>query len=147
MTRRTLVAAAIVVALVGAPASAVTEQRPAVIALTQAKITGYATPVVVVERGEEITFNNFDLEKHDVVQDVETDGFGSKKRLPWCEKKKKKSDDHGHHHHDGCPLFWSKLIGLGQSTKILGLKNLKRGETYSFFCTLHQGMKGKLVVR
>jgi len=134
-------------AFFAAPAGAGGDDRHGVVALPQAKVTGYATPVIVAERGEEITFNNFDLEKHDVVQDVETDGFGSKKRLPWCPKKKKKSA-HGHDHdHGECPLFWSKLIGLGESTRILGLKNLKPGETYSFFCTLHHGMKGTLIVR
>jgi plastocyanin len=128
-----------------APAGAGGDERPGAFALPQAKVTGYATPVIVVERGEEVTFTNLDLEKHDVVQDVETDGFGSKKRMPWC--KKKKADAHGHHHASDCPIFWSKLTGLGDTTPILGLQNVKSGEVYSFFCTLHHGMKGKLIVR
>ncbi|MDQ3963727.1 MAG: plastocyanin/azurin family copper-binding protein [Actinomycetota bacterium] len=126
------------------PAAAASDERPGALALVQAKITGYATPVIVAERGEEITFTNLDLEKHNVVQDVAIDGKGSKKRMPWCEKPK--SD--GHEHHDTeCPIFWSKLIGLAETTPILGLDNVKSGEIYSFFCTLHHGMKGKLIVR
>lgn len=126
------------------PAAAAGDERPGALALVQAKVTGYATPVIVAERGEEVTFTNLDLEKHNVVQDVATDGKGSTKRMPWCEKPK--SDGHGHHHAE-CPIFWSKLIGLGETTPILGLKNVKPGEIYSFFCTLHHGMKGKLIVR
>lgn len=146
-TRRIwLPAALLLFAVAASPSGAAIQQRPAVVAGIQAKITGYMTRVVVVSRGEDVTFHNFDLEKHDVVQDVATDGFGSKKRMPWCDKKKK-GDGHAHHHHEECPIFWSELIGLGDSTRILGLKNVKPGETYSFFCTLHHSMKGILVVR
>jgi plastocyanin len=42
-------------------------------------------------------------------------------------------------------LFWSPLVGLSQTTPVLGVSGLKPG-TYSFYCTLHPGMKGKLVV-
>ena len=108
-----------------------------------AKFWGYATPVVVISKGEELTYTNFDVEKHDVVQDVEADGFGGPKKMPWC--KEEKGHEHGHDH--GCPVFWSDLIGLQQTTKVLGLQNVKPGTTYSFMCTLHHGMKGTLIVR
>ena len=42
-------------------------------------------------------------------------------------------------------MFWSKLIGLGVTTRVLGLRALKPGTVYTFYCTLHPGMKGKLV--
>ena len=109
-----------------------------------AKFWGYATPVIVIAKGEALTYTNLDVEKHDVVQDVEADGFGGPKKMPWC--KKAKSAGHEHHSH-GCPVFWSDLIGLGASTEVLGLENVKAGTTYSFMCTLHHGMKGKLIVR
>ena len=44
-------------------------------------------------------------------------------------------------------LFSSKLIGLGQSTPVNGVKNLKKGKNYTFVCTLHGAMKGQLLVR
>ena len=110
-----------------------------------AQFWGYMTPVLLVEKGGDLTYANFDILKHDVVHDVETDGFGTKKKMPWCEQKE---DDHGHHHHStACPVFWSKLTGLGETTEILGLKHLKPGRIYTFFCTLHHGMKGTLIAR
>lgn len=146
MNSRKLIAgtAATALLLLGAPVGAADLERPGAVAGPQAKFYGYATPVIVVEKGEEeVTFTNLDLERHDVVQDVETDGFGSKKKLPWCKKK-----GHAHEHgHGDCPIFWSELIGLGDTTQILGLDNVKSGEVYSFFCTIHHGMKGKLIVR
>ncbi|HEX2240169.1 MAG TPA: cupredoxin domain-containing protein [Actinomycetota bacterium] len=114
----------------------------------QAKFYGYLTPVIVISKGEALTFSSLDLENHDFVQDVEVDGFGGPKKMPWCSK----GHDHGgagNHHEKSppCPIFWSELIGLNESTEVLGLKNLKSGTTYSFFCTLHHGMKGKLIVQ
>ena len=136
-------AALVALFLVAVPAGAQIEERPGALALVQAKFYGYATPVIVVAPDDEVTFTNIDLEKHDVVQDVAADGFGAKKPQPWCKKPKK-----GHAHvHEECPLFWSKLIGLGDTTPIKGLQNLESGQIYSFYCTLHHGMKGKLVVR
>lgn len=114
---------------------------PSAVAGPQAKFYGYLTPVVTVAKGDTLSFSSLDLERHDFVQDVAVDGFGGPKKMPWCAT--------GHHHGHGqpCPVFWSKLIGLGESTEVLGLKNLESGKTYSFFCSLHHGMKGKLVVQ
>lgn len=121
------------------------ETRPAAVALPQAKSYGYATPVIVVEVGEEVTFTNLDTDLHDVVQDTETDGFGAKKMMRWCEPSA--GGGHKHGKANDCPLFWSGLIGLGDTTRILGLDNVESGRTYSFFCSRHHGMKGQLIVR
>ena len=112
-----------------------------------AQYWGYITPVVVVEKGGELTYANFDIVKHDFVHDTESDGFGTKKKMPWCEEEEE--EGHGHHHHHGelCPVFWSELIGAGDTTEVLGLKNLKTGKIYTVFCTLHHGMKGRLIAR
>ena len=124
-------------------AGSLAQTRPGAIALPQAKVSGYATPIIVVTKGEEITFTNLDTDLHDVVQDTEKDGFGAKKMMRWCEPR----GGHEHDHGEACPLFWTGLIGLGDTTRILGLKNLEAGKTYSFFCTRHHGMKGSLVVQ
>ncbi|MGH2808558.1 MAG: cupredoxin domain-containing protein [Actinomycetota bacterium] len=110
-----------------------------------AQYWGYATPVLVVEKGGSLTYTNLDIIRHDLVHDVETDGFGGPKRMLWCEK----SGGDGHHHDHGaaCPVFWSKQIGLNGSATVLGLKNLKPGTIYTFFCTLHHGMRGTLIAR
>lgn len=106
-----------------------------------AKFYGYVTPVIAISKGDPLTFTNLDVERHNIVQDVEEDGKGGPKKAKWCK------GNHSHHDHGGdCPLFWSKLIGFQGSTKVKGVRRTKAGETYTFFCTLHHGMKGKLVV-
>jgi plastocyanin len=44
-------------------------------------------------------------------------------------------------------LFASKVSGLGEVSPVQGLDKVKSGQTYGFFCTLHPGMRGNLVVR
>ena len=144
--RVAVVAAVTGLSIIGAPVEAQLAERPAAVALAQAKFYGYATPVVVVTAGEEASFINIDIEMHDVVQDVATDGVSSKKRMPWCKKMKKGHGAHSHGH-GGCPIFWTPLISLGETTPIYGLENVKSGETYTFLCTIHHGMTGTLVVR
>jgi plastocyanin len=128
-----------VVALVSAsPASAGRVlEGPVVVSVAAAQFYGYATPAMVVQPDGELTYANFDIVQHDVVQDVETDGIANKKKDPWCKDFKKRE----------CPLFWSPRAGLGDQIVVEGLRNVKAGETYTFFCTLHPGMKGKLVVQ
>ena len=146
MRRIRLVVAVIAALLVLATPthSATLEATPVAVSGPFAQFWGYVTPVLVVEKGGTLTYANFDVVKHDVVHDVERDGFGTKKKMPWCEEEK-----HGHHHDHGgpCPVFWSALTGLGDTTEVLGLKNLKPGTIYTFFCTLHHGMKGTLIAR
>ena len=133
--------------LLGAPVGAQVPEHPGALALPQAKFYGYATPVIVVSPGEEVSFVNIDIEMHDVVQDVAADGVGTKKPMPWCKKSKKKKGHGGHSHGGECPIFWTPLISLGKTTPIYGLENVKSGDSYTFLCTLHHGMKGTLIVR
>jgi polyvinyl alcohol dehydrogenase (cytochrome) len=81
----------------------------------------YVTPVMVTNVGGPLNFMNFDLPQHDVI-----------------------ADDKGP---DGRPLFMSKLSGLGEVAPIEGLERVKAGSTYGFFCSLHPGMRGSLIVR
>jgi polyvinyl alcohol dehydrogenase (cytochrome) len=93
----------------------------AVVAVPGSTYTTYATPVMVTQVGGPLSFMNFDLPQHDVV-----------------------SDDKGP---DGRALFQSKLSGLGEVAPIEGLDRVKSGSTYGFFCSLHPGMRGSLIVR
>ena len=43
-------------------------------------------------------------------------------------------------------LFSTPLIGLGQSARVQGVENLTPGNTYTFYCTIHPGMTGTLLV-
>ena len=69
-------------------------------------------------------------------KELDSDEVANKKKDKWCREFKKGK----------CPLFWSARAGLGDTVPVQGLKNLKPGNTYTFFCTLHPGMKGTLVV-
>jgi len=112
---------------------------PTVVSGPQAQSYGYLTPEIVVQKGGSLDYANFDVVRHNVVQDVTGDGKAlsraKAKHTRWCGQFKR----------GRCPMFWSKLIGLGQQEQVLGVSALKPG-TYSFLCTLHPGMKGKLVV-
>ncbi len=130
--------AAIVLATGALTATARTHRRqgPTVVSGALAQFYGYLTPVMVVDSGGELDYANFDIVLHDVVHDVKTDGVANKKKNKWCKKFDKGS----------CPLFWSAKAGLGETVPVKGLNNLDVGAIYTFLCTLHPGMKGRLVV-
>lgn len=132
-----LLAALMVPATAGArPASSGGYEGPVIVSGAVGQFYGYLTPAMVVQRSGELTYANFDIVQHDVVQDVKVDGVFNRKKDKWCKGFGKTE----------CPLFWSARAGLGDTVPVQGLKNLKAGEIYSFFCTLHPGMKGKLAV-
>jgi plastocyanin len=129
--RTAIAALALVLALPTAASAGVAAAGPGGFA------AGFATPVVVIEKGEGITFYNGDVPQHDFVA---TDAFVPRrqaKRTKWCSGFRR----------GRCPLFWSPKIGAGQSTAVLGLQRVKPGKQYGFFCSLHPNMKGTLVVR
>ena len=74
---------------------------------------------VTMSQGETLTFQNLDLQNHDVT-----------------------ASDKGA---DGKPLFASPTIGFGQTAKVEGAQNLGPG-TYKFFCTVHPFMTATLTV-
>lgn len=119
-----------------APGAGAQEVNPVVVAQPGAFFTTYATPLVVVQEGGPLTFTNLDIAQHDVVQDVDADGFGGPDTQPWCEGVPEGE----------CPLFRTPLIGLTQESSVEGLENAEAGNVYSFYCTIHANMVGKLVV-
>ena len=122
--------------LAGAAPAPSREQGPYIISGAIGQFYGYLTPAMMVEKGGELSYLNLDIVQHDVVQDVEADEVANKRKDKWCRDFKKGE----------CPLFWSARAGLGDTVPVQGLKNVKPGNTYTFFCTLHPGMKGTLVV-
>ena len=134
-----LLAAAILVVMMATPTGA--EQLGSspvnvIVTLAGAQFHTYTAPVVVTQKGGQITYVNLDIVQHDVVQDPRVDGVSGPKKKPWCAAFKKGS----------CPVFWTPKIGVGQQTEVLGLESVKPGSVYSFYCTLHASMKGTLVV-
>jgi outer membrane protein assembly factor BamB len=81
----------------------------------------FATPVMVTPVGGPLNFLNLDAVQHDVTSDA---------KAP-----------------DGGPLFHSKLIGLGETAPIDGLDRVVSGQTYGFYCSIHPGMTGQLIVQ
>ena len=135
--KRSLIVAVVALLLIPATATATErDQGPVVLSAAAGQFYGYLTPVMTVQRTGELSYANLDIVQHDVVHDVTEDGIANKKKDKWC-----RSFDKGE-----CPLFWSARAGLGDTVPVEGLKNLKVGEVYTFFCTLHPGMKGRLVV-
>ncbi|MGH2729708.1 MAG: hypothetical protein ACRDJI_03785, partial [Actinomycetota bacterium] len=80
---------------------------------------GYSAPVVVTEKGGRVTYLNLDIARHNLVQDPQADGVAGSDKKPWCKGYRKGT----------CPLFWTKQIGIGQQTDVLGLESVKPGKT------------------
>jgi outer membrane protein assembly factor BamB len=93
----------------------------AIVAGPGAVYTTYATPVMTVEKGGSLSFVNLDAPQHDVTAD---------EKAP-----------------DGTPLFYSRLGGIGEVVPVEGLDRVEPGKSYGFFCSLHPGMRGTLLVR
>ena len=81
---------------------------------------GYLTPAMVTSVGGPLTYTNGDIAKHDVIS---TQMSG------------------------GQPLFRTKLASHGRDRSREGLDNVESGKSYPFYCSLHTGMKGTLVVQ
>ena len=94
---------------------------PSVVAGPGAASTGYVTPVMTAQKGGPLSFVNLDVVQHDVV-----------------------AKDNGP---DGKPLFRSKLIGLGESAPVEGLDKVQSGQSYEYYCSVHPGMRGTLIVQ
>lgn len=100
-------------------------------------LAGFVPPVVVVAPGEGITYMNADIAPHNFIADGHFLKKKQAKKAKWCS-----GYDKGK-----CPLFWSPTITLGSSTEVLGLEYVQSGESYGFYCSIHPGMKGTLIVR
>lgn len=131
---RAVLAAASAALVLAAPAPA----HAAVAAAVPGSFAGgFATPVVVTAPGEAITFVNADPAPHNFVADGVYLPKKEAKKAKWCSAFTAKT----------CPLFWSPTIAAGETTEVEGVDGLEAGKQYPFFCSLHPGMKGTLVVR
>ena len=83
--------------------------------------TSYATPVMITAVGGPLSFVNLDIAQHDVVAEDQAP--------------------------DGTPLFRSRLSGIGEIVPVEGLDRVESGRQYSFYCSIHPGMRGTLLVR
>jgi outer membrane protein assembly factor BamB/plastocyanin len=93
----------------------------AIVAGPGAVYTTYATPVMTVSKGGTLNFVNLDPPQHDVT-----------------------AEEAGP---DGRPVFSSRLAGIGEVVPVEGLDRVESGKQYGFFCSIHPGMRGRLIVR
>lgn len=105
---------------------------PVVVAGPGAWSSNYATPAMAAQPDGTLTFVNGDVMRHNVVA---WDAYGDGSDF-WCNA----------YSAGRCPLFWSALVGTGQTAKVYGLEHLEAGKTYTYYCTIHPGMRGTLVV-
>jgi plastocyanin len=127
--RTLLLVAAAAAAAVALPASAqpLPDGLVNVVAGPQASATNYLTTQVVSTAGSTVSFANLDTTTHDVT---------SRATRTVVVKKKKKV----------VPLFSAPITAGGGVSAIPGTSGLKAG-TYDFYCSLHPGMTGTLVVQ
>jgi polyvinyl alcohol dehydrogenase (cytochrome) len=94
---------------------------PIIVAGPGAASTTYATPVMVTQVGGPLSFTNADIPQHDVISEA----VGP----------------------DGAPLFRTPLIGIGEVVPVEGIDRVESGRSYGFYCSIHPGMRGTLIVR
>lgn len=122
--------ASLIVAATGAPAKAVVAAAgPGGFA------AGFATPLVIAPAATGVTFVNGDIQPHNVIANEDFFSKKAAKKIEWCKSYPTKK----------CPVFWSETVAVGETTPVLGIEDLVSGQQYSFFCSIHPGMKGTLV--
>jgi len=138
---------ALALAVLGAfalPASAQAAGTPIIVTGPGSYITNYTQPVAVVQVGDEVTYVNADVQPHDVVArefGPDTASFCGEDIDPFTTGTQRRFAE------GSCPVFWSKLISVGQTTPVLGLENVQGGgRLYEFYCSIHGNMKATLVV-
>lgn len=92
---------------------------------------GYANAVAVVDVAGTLTFVNADISAHDLVARE-----AGPSDAPWCSR---------YAGQGSCPLFASRIVGLGGEAVVEGTDRLAPGATYGFFCSIHPWMSGTLV--
>ena len=123
---------------------------PAIAAVPGSRAGTYATPVAVVQPGDELTFINLELFPHDV-RSVEM----GPDNTSWCRPAEPDQPRHWIRNPrqfpiGRCPLLWSLPITMtlgAVETKVYGTENLESGKTVEFYCTVFPSMKGSLVVQ
>lgn len=125
--KRALIFAAVSLAMV-VPAHA----SPVVVTGPGSYSAGYTTPVIVHAQGQTLSLVNADVQPHNVIA---VGAYRPDFSAPWCFG----------YPSGNCPLFWSDLIGLGETTEVQGVNDSVPGTVYDFYCDYHPTMVGLLV--
>jgi plastocyanin len=122
-------AAGLLVSNVGASASPLPTPALAVSG-PQGAVVGFATPTVVAVQGQALQFLNVDTVGHNI-----TSVATKPKKVKYGKKTFTMR----------VPLFDSGSVAGAALGEVKGVSGLKPGE-YAFYCNVHTGMKGTLVV-
>ena len=152
----TLATCLLIAGVAGAPAHAApvgpTAERvgsSAIVAVPGSRAGGYATPVVVIQPGDEVTFVNTEPFSHDV-RSVAMGPDDTRWCRPWDPSEPRHPKRNPRQFPIGkCPLLWSLPISMtvgAVETKVFGTENLVPGSTVEFYCTVFPDMRGTVVV-
>ena len=130
-TRPVLAVAAGVALAVSTTAGAAVPAPAVAIAGPQAATAGFVSKVAIATKGQMLTFVNADLSGHTLTSKA------TKKKLVRYGKKT---------YVTYVPLFDSDSVNAGATGDVKGVSALAPG-TYEFYCALHTGMTGKLIVK
>lgn len=122
---------------------------PAIASVPGSRASTYATPVVAIEPGDELTFVNVEPFPH-TVRSVEM----GPDDVPWCNPPEAGKPAHPQRNprrfaKGKCPLLWTPPVVMTNGTvtsKVYGTNNLKSGTTVDFYCTVFPNMEGTLIV-
>ncbi|MGH2754080.1 MAG: cupredoxin domain-containing protein [Actinomycetota bacterium] len=123
---------------------------PVIVAVPGSRGATYATPVIVAQPGDEITFVNAEP----FVHDVRSVAMGPDD-TPWCnpwdpDEPRHRKRNPRQFPKGKCPLLWSLPISMtvgAVETKVYGTKNLVPGTTVDFYCTVFPNMRGTVIVQ
>ena len=120
-----------------------------IVSAPASRATTYATPVAVVEPGDELTFLNVEPFPH-TVRSVEMGPDDT----AWCGPPNPKRPEHPKRNprrfaKGKCPLLWTPPISPTNGaleSKVYGTENLESGTTVEFYCTVFPNMTGMVIV-
>jgi plastocyanin len=123
---------------------------PVISTLPGSRAGAYATPVIVAQPGDAISFVNTDVFLHSV-RSVATGPDNTSWCKPWSANEPVHPKRNPRQFPKGkCPLLWSLPISMtvgAVQTKVYGTENLRPGTTVDFYCTVFPSMQGSLIVQ
>jgi plastocyanin len=123
---------------------------PVIAAVPGSRGGTYATPIIVAQPGDDITFVNAEPFVHDVRSVVMGPDDTS-----WCNPWDPDEPQHRKRNprqfpKGKCPLLWSLPISMtvgAVETRVYGTENLEPGTTVEFYCTVFPDMRGSVIVQ
>ena len=159
---RGVLAAAVLLAMLWVPAgrAAAADGGPFVIVSGPGSGNStYLPPVAIARARNDLMLVNADPARHDVlaaehyapVQCPDEPGMCPEGTPVWCLPQDPSAEWNAvtnllPYPPGECPLFWSALIGIAESTPVLGTEYLQPGELYPFTCSIHPWMNATLYV-